>query len=98
MNRRADEVWQKMVEELNNLVLSKEELRDWIARGWDDIEFLYKGKHGVICSYSDMVALCFNGEGVEVASADAAMKEPFIEGKTLEEVCQDLEYLILPTT
>lgn len=56
-----------------------------------DIDFTYKGVDGSICPFSrDNISLCYDGQEVTVNSVDKAMSTPFIHGKSLNEVCDEL--------
>lgn len=72
--------------------MKAQDLRDWIDSLTDDIEFQYRGKWGVICPFNrGNISLCYDGQEVTVASVDAAMKEPFIAGFSLEEISEELQ-------
>ena len=68
------------------------DLRDWIDSLTQDIDFSYNGKDGSICpiSRSD-ISLCYDGHAVDVQSVDAAMTPPFIDGKSLNVLCDKLD-------
>lgn len=68
------------------------DLRDWIASLTQDIDFSYQGKDGSICpiSFTD-ISLCYDGGAVDVQSVDAAMTTPFIDGKSLNDLCDQLD-------
>ena len=57
----------------------------------DDYVFWYHGKMGEIEPFSRTnIHLCFDEEEIQVNSVEKAMTTPFIEGKTLEEVAEEL--------
>lgn len=58
-----------------------------------DIYLSYKGKHGVIVPISrSNIRLCFGGgKSIQVDSVEGAMKTPFIDGKSLDEIADELE-------
>ena len=67
------------------------ELRNWIDSLTQDIDFEYHGILGSICPFNrEKISLCFDGEEVTVNSVDAAMTTPFIEGRSLAEICEEL--------
>ena len=67
------------------------ELRNWIDSLTQDIDFEYRGILGSICPFNrEKISLCFDGEEVTVNSVDAAMTTPFIEGRSLVEICEEL--------
>ena len=68
------------------------ELRDWIDSLTQDIDFSYNGKYGSICPMSrTKISLCYDGDTVDVQSVEAAMSIPFINGKSLNELCDKLD-------
>lgn len=68
------------------------ELRDWIDSLTDDIEFQYQGKWGAICPFNRQnISLCYDGKELTVSSVDEAMTEPFIDGRSLEEISEELQ-------
>ena len=75
--------------------MKAEEVWAWIDSLVQDIDFDYQGRLGCICPFArDDILLIFNGGAVRVNSVDAAMAEPFIEGHSLEELCEDPEFSI----
>lgn len=72
--------------------MNAQKLRDWIDSLTDDIEFKYKGKWGSICPFSrQKISLCYDENEITVNSIDAAMKEPFIAGHSLEQISTELK-------
>lgn len=72
--------------------MKAKELRDWIDSLTDDIEFEYNGIWGSICPFSrKCISLCYDENEVTVNSVDAAMKEPFVNGHSLEEISEKLK-------
>lgn len=71
--------------------MSTKELFDWIDSLAQDIDFEYRGKSGSICPFSlSNILLCYDEEEATVHSVEAAMREPFIDGHSLEELAGDL--------
>lgn len=71
--------------------MNTKQLRGLIDGLSQDIDFEYKGADGSICPFSrDNISLCYDGQEVTVSSVDDAMSTPFIHGKSLNEVCEDL--------
>lgn len=71
---------------------ASDHLRDWIASLTQDIDFSYQGKDGSICPISPTdISLCYDGAAVDVQSVDAAMTTPFINGKSLNDLCDQLD-------
>ncbi len=67
------------------------ELSEWIDSLTDDIEFQYDGKYGVISPWNRQdISLCYDEQVTRVHSIDKAMTTPFIEGKTLEELVENI--------
>lgn len=72
--------------------MKAQDLRDWIDSLTDDIEFQYQGKWGAICPFNRQnISLCYDGQEVTVNSVDAAMKKPFVAGRSLEEISEELQ-------
>ena len=68
------------------------DLRDWIDSLTQDIDFSYNGKSGSICPISRTdISLCYDGYAVDVQSVDAAMDVPVINGRSLHDLCEQLE-------
>lgn len=68
------------------------DLRDWIDSLTQDIDFSYNGKSGSICPISRTnISLCYDGAAVDVQSVNAAMSTPFIDGKSLNDLCDRLD-------
>lgn len=68
------------------------DLRAWIDSLTQDIDFSYDGKDGSICPISRTnISLCYDGNAVDVQSVDAAMDVPFINGRSLRDLCEQLE-------
>lgn len=46
---------------------------------------------GAVCPFNRKnISLCYDGQEVTVSSVDAAMKEPFVAGHSLEEISEEL--------
>ena len=68
------------------------DLRAWIDSLTQDIDFEYHGRTGSICPFSRSdISLAFDGCEVTVDSVDAAMAEPFVDGHSLSELCEELD-------
>lgn len=68
------------------------DLRKWIDSLTQDIDFSYNGKNGSICPISRTnISLCYDGNTVDVQSVDAVMSTPFIDGKSLNDLCDKLD-------
>ena len=67
------------------------ELKAMIADLTQDIDFEYQGKSGSICPFSHSdISLSYDGKEISADCVDSAMSIPFIKGKSLAEVCEDL--------
>lgn len=67
------------------------ELKAVIASLAQDIDFEYRGKRGSICPFSHSdISLSYDGKEITIESVDAAMSVPFVDGKSLTEVCEEL--------
>lgn len=72
--------------------MTASDLRNWINSITQDIDFSYNGKNGSICPISRTnISLCYDGSAVDVQSVDAAMSTPFIDGKSLNDLCDKLD-------
>lgn len=68
------------------------DLRKWIDSLTQDIDFSYNGKSGSVCPISRTnISLCYDGDTVDVQSVDAAMSTPFIDEKSLNDLCDKLD-------
>ena len=57
-----------------------------------DIDFAYRGKSGSICPFHrEDIALCYDGYAVDAHSVDEVMTLPFICGRSLDELCEELD-------
>ena len=71
------------------------EIRDWIDSLTQDIDFEYQGRQGCICPFDrNDISLVFDGDEVTVHSANAAIKEPFIDGHSIAELCSSPDFVI----
>ena len=71
--------------------MSAEQLREWIDSLTQDIDFVYDGVIGSICPFSrNNISLCYGLYEITVGSVDEAMATPFIQGKSLNEVCESM--------
>lgn len=67
------------------------ELKAMITGLTQDIDFEYQGKSGSICPFSHSdISLSYDGQEITVDCVDSAMSAPFINGKSLAEVCEEL--------
>ena len=72
--------------------MNASELKSWIDSLAQDIDFEYRGKLGSICPFNrNNISLCYNDHEITVTSVDEVMTEAFIDGKSLEDVCEELE-------
>ncbi len=74
--------------------MSLEDLRKAIESIATENYFGYKGKHGCVEPISSQqFFLVYDGETTEVHSIDDIMNTPFIDGKSLNEVFDELDYV-----
>ena len=67
------------------------DMKTLIAGLTQDIDFEYHGKHGAICPFSHSdISLSYDGKEITVESVELAMSTPFVDGKSLAEVCEEL--------
>ena len=63
------------------------EFKKRITDGFLDMDFVYKGKSGSICPFSDTdISLSYNGETKDFHDIDLLMSFPFFEGKALTDI------------
>ena len=73
--------------------MNASDLKSLIKGLTQDIDFEYRGKSGAICPFSRSdISLCYDGNEVTVDSVDKAMNTPFISGRSLADVCAELEF------
>ena len=73
--------------------MNASDLKSLIEGLTQDIDFEYRGKSGTICPFSRSdISLCYDGNEVTVDSVDKAMNTPFISGRSLVDVCAELEF------
>lgn len=57
-----------------------------------DIEFEYNGVSGAICPFSrEDIAVKYGDSEHTFDSVDALVNEPFIDGKPLKDICEQLD-------
>ena len=73
--------------------MNQYELRAWIDEMSQDIDFEYLGVCGVICPFSSTdISMCYDGKDQTFDSIDAVMNTPFFDGKSLAEVCHEMNF------
>jgi len=73
--------------------MKSKELYNWIESCVQDIDFEYNGKLGSICPFNRAnIALCYDGYAVDVHSVEEAMQIPFIDGKSLAQLCENPDF------
>ena len=66
---------------------------EWIDSLTQDIDFRDHGAYGSICPFNRKnISLCFNGESVTAYSVSDAMNTKFIDGQSLNDLCEVLEF------
>lgn len=69
------------------------ELRDWIDSLTQDINFVYLGIGGCICSFTRTdISVVYGDEERRFQSIDAVLEEPFIGGKPLKVICEEITF------
>ncbi len=72
--------------------MKPKDLRDWLDSLTQDIDFLYQGVCGSICPLSrERIELCYGDNYATAYSINEAMSIPFIDGKSLTELCEVIE-------
>lgn len=73
--------------------MKQDDLYKWINSLTQDIDFRYHGKGGSICPFNrENISLCFDGEDVTVHSVLDAMSTRFIDGNSLNDLCELLDF------
>ena len=73
--------------------MSEKELRVWIDSLTDDIEFFYLGVWGSICPFGrDDISVSYGDDERTFGSIDDVMNKPFIHGKPLKDICEDISF------
>ena len=76
--------------------MTASKLKNEIAIGHTDYEFMYKGKQGSICPFnmadnSFFATISYDGHCVEFHDLDKLMKAKILDGKSLSEVAAEIE-------
>ncbi len=72
--------------------MNRDKLDELIRSLTCDIEFGYNGKDGAICPFNaKKISLGYGDYEIDVDSFERAMSEPFIDGKSLNEIAELLE-------
>lgn len=72
--------------------MKAEDLYKLIDKMLPDIEFEYKGVSGAICPFSHTnVSVSYGDMERTFDSLDALMNAPFIEGKPLKDICDQID-------
>ena len=57
----------------------------------DDYCFYYEDKQGSVCIFSDaFIGLSYGGETLQVKTLDEVMTTPFINGKSLSDLAEEI--------
>lgn len=73
--------------------MKPEDLRKWIDGLTQDISFEYLGIGGSICPFNRQdIAVAYGDDTMDCTSIDEVMNTPFIAGKPLQDICQDIEF------
>ena len=73
--------------------MKEQQLRSWINALSQDIDFVYLGIRGSICPFTRTdISVAYGDEERRFQSIDAVLEEPFIEGKPLKDICEDITF------
>ncbi len=73
---------------------TKKEMVEYLKGIVCHVLFSYKGKNGCVDPFRrDLYCLCYDGKTTEVHNIDDVMNTPFIDGKSLNEVFDELDYV-----
>lgn len=74
-----------------------DELRDYLLSLVNDVEFTWRGVHGLIIPFSkDRYALSYHDPddpGTEFRSVDALLTAPYLDGRAISDVCGEIDFL-----
>ena len=70
------------------------ELEKELSLGYTDYGFLYKGKRGAICPFNQAdgfyATVVYDGKTFEFHSLEELMHAPFVGGKSLNEIADEI--------
>ena len=76
--------------------MTSKELEKELSLGYTDYDFLYKGQRGAICPFNKesgfYAEIVYDGQTFEFDSLEDLMHTPFLNGKTLAEAAEELEF------
>ena len=73
--------------------MTRKELYNLIDSLSMDVEFEYNGEAGSICPFSrDDIALSYGEISVSASSVDEAMSLPLIDGASLSDLCEQIDF------
>lgn len=74
--------------------MTPKQLREEILSLTYDIQFEYKGVNGLIMTFSHKrFVLCYGDDDREYTNIDDVMSDPFFDGKSLNEISQEVKYI-----
>ncbi len=74
--------------------MNVDKLRDWILSLAQDIEFDYKGKHGVICPWNvHSFTMAYAGEDKDYTDIEDLMMDKVFNGMSLNQIAEKLEFV-----
>jgi len=71
--------------------MTEAEIITKLSNHQDDYEFVYRGKRGAICIFNDEIIAGYAGAELSFQTLDDLMNAPFLDGKSLAEVAEELE-------
>ena len=72
--------------------MNAKELREWIDRLTDDIEFRYNGVWGSICPFSrENISVSYGEKEKTFSSINEVMDDTSVIGRPIKEACKDFE-------
>ena len=74
-----------------------DELRAYLLGLVNDVEFTWRGVHGLIIPFSkDRYILSYHDPddpGTEFYSVDALLTAPYLDGRAISDVCKEIDFL-----
>ncbi len=74
--------------------MKAQELRGWILSLAQDIEFEYKGYHGVICPWNaHSFTMAYAGKDKDYTDIEDLMSDKVFNGMSLNQIAEKLEFV-----
>ena len=75
------------------ICLKPDDLKTWILSLTQDISFTYIGVSGSICPFTRQdISVSYGNDGKDYDNIEAVMTDPFIGGKSLSEISEQIQF------